>query len=48
MYPLLLKVRKNEPEKQKDIRSLIEEIKSSVARMNNAAGEAEKEIDDEF
>lgn len=48
LYPLLLKVRKNEPEKQKDIRSLIEEIKSSVARMNNAAGEAEKEIDDEF
>ena len=48
LYPLLLKVRKNEPEKQKDIRSLIEEIKSSVARMNNAAGEAEQEIDDEF
>lgn len=48
LYPLLLTVRKNEPEKQKDIRSLIEEIKSSVARMNNAAGEAEQEIDDEF
>lgn len=48
LYPQLLTVRKNEPEKQKDIRSLIEEIKSSVARMNNAAGEAEQEIDDEF
>jgi len=48
LYPLLLKVRKNEPEVKEDIRSIIEDIKSSVARMNNAAGEANQEVDDDF
>ena len=48
LYPLLLIVRKNEPEVKEDIRSIIEDIKSSVARMNNAAGEANQEVDDDF
>ena len=41
LYPLLLKVRKNEPEVKKDLHTLAEELKATFARMNNAAGESE-------
>ena len=48
LYPLLLKVRKNEPEVKKDLHTLAEELKATFARMNNAAGDSEREVDDEF
>ena len=48
LYPLLLKVRKNEPEVKKDLHTLAEELKATFARMNNAAGDSEREVDDDF
>jgi len=48
LYPLLLKVYKNEPEPVKDIHSLAEDIKSIMARMNDAAQKSNLEVDDDF
>lgn len=48
LYPLLLKVRKNEPEVKKDLHSIAEELKATLARMNNAAGDSMREMDDDF
>lgn len=48
LYPLLLKVHRNEPEVKKDFRELVEEFTTMVARMNNAAGKSQEEVDDDF
>ena len=48
LYPLLLKIRNNEPETKKDVKSLAEDLKAMMSRMSNAAAESNKEVDDDF
>lgn len=48
LYPLLLKVRKNEPKAKKDTLTLAEDLKAAMSRMNNAAGKTNLEVDDDF
>lgn len=48
LYPLFLKIRNNEPEAKKDVKSLAEDLKAMMSRMSNAAAESNKEVDDDF
>ena len=48
LYPLLLKIRNNEPEIKKDLKAITEDIKAMMSRMSNAAAESNNEVDDDF
>jgi hypothetical protein len=48
LYPLLLKVRKNEPQVKLTVREAAERLKEITYRVSEAAKESNKEVDDEF
>ena len=48
LYPLLLKVRKNEPKAKLTVREAAERLKEITYRISEAAKESNKEVDDEF
>lgn len=48
LYPLLLKVSKNEPEPIKDLNAITKDIISIMARKNDAAQRTNLEVDDDF
>lgn len=48
LYPLLLKIRNNEPEIKKDLKAIAEDIKAMMSRMSNAAADSNNEVDDDF
>jgi len=48
LYPLLLKVRKNDPELKPTVWDAAEALKATMHRISEAAIESDKEVDDEF
>ena len=48
LYPLLLKVRKNEPQVKLTVREAAERLKEITYRISEAGKESNKEVDDEF
>ena len=48
LYPLLLKVRKNEPQVKLTVREAAERLKEITDRISEAGKESNKEVDDEF